>query len=661
MVSTLLTTSTFTTFTTLAPSGGPPVVSEASPTAAAPAAVSSSSSVASPPAPSIAPPSASQNSSASDPAPTAQPQPVPPPAAPPPAPPLSNDPPPPPSSSPSDPGPGPAPSPLPVSNKQGTAPARPLVMAYYPDWATADFPPEKIDFDRVDWIDFAFAVPDAQYNFNWDGADDGGALLGRLVSAAHAKGKKVKVSIGGWTGSRYFSPATSSDATRRTLASNILALYNQYNLDGIDIDWEYPAQQGDSANAVSPNDTANYLAFLRLLRKTLPPQAKITAAAMTVPWAGPDGQPLADMSGFAKVLDWVLIMNYDTWGSSSKPGPNAALNDACHNSTQPSANAVSSVQIWTKAGFPANQLVLGVPSYGYISRSSATRLRQRRALPARRSRLGYLDDLKNAAGMRVDVTGASPSVVGEAAVPGLEGLNPLVAGSLIDALLPDLMLNKNHPGPAKASSDDSSQDDGENDGSDSDSGADTPSDDSDGSDNGDPGNDTGSNDDDNGSGDSADTGDADPSVGTSDGADADTGTVQTTAFSNGVILLTNEDGGTDDGQLQFRDLLRQGVLRYTISPAGDPASQQTYMSKPIANRFVGYEGFVRRWDACSGTPYLTGRSARQVVTYDDPQSLEMKAMFARSAGLLGVNMFDVHGDSDHWDLVDAVRRGLGIA
>ena len=37
---------------------------------------------------------------------------------------------------------------------------------------------------------------------------------------------------------RYFSPATSNDANRRKLASNILNLYKQYNLDGIDIDWE---------------------------------------------------------------------------------------------------------------------------------------------------------------------------------------------------------------------------------------------------------------------------------------------------------------------------------------------------------------------------------------------------------------------------------------
>lgn len=77
----------------------------------------------------------------------------------------------------------------------------PLVMAYYPDWAPDSFPPEKIDFQRFDWIDFAFAIPDVNFNLTWDSPKSVN-LLSRLVACAHSKGKKVKLSIGGWTGSR---------------------------------------------------------------------------------------------------------------------------------------------------------------------------------------------------------------------------------------------------------------------------------------------------------------------------------------------------------------------------------------------------------------------------------------------------------------------------
>ena len=76
------------------------------------------------------------------------------------------------------------------------------MMAYYPDWASSSMPPEKIDFSRYDWIDFAFAVPLSGLGLGWDGSDDDPDLLNRLVTAAHQSGKKVKLSVGGWTGSK---------------------------------------------------------------------------------------------------------------------------------------------------------------------------------------------------------------------------------------------------------------------------------------------------------------------------------------------------------------------------------------------------------------------------------------------------------------------------
>ena len=75
-------------------------------------------------------------------------------------------------------------------------------MGYYPDWAYPAFPPEKIDFRRYDWIDFAFASPNAHCALVWDDMDTSPKLVKRLVTAAHAGGSKVKLSIGGWSGSQ---------------------------------------------------------------------------------------------------------------------------------------------------------------------------------------------------------------------------------------------------------------------------------------------------------------------------------------------------------------------------------------------------------------------------------------------------------------------------
>lgn len=122
---------------------------------------------------------------------------------------------------------------------------------------------------------------------------------------------------------RYFSPAVADTQSRQVFANNIRTFYDNFDLDGIDIDWEYPGQTGNDGNIVSPDDTANFLSFLQLLRQSLPTTAKMSAAVQTVPFADADGNPLADVSAFAQVLDWVLIMNYDVWGctytSSSLP------------------------------------------------------------------------------------------------------------------------------------------------------------------------------------------------------------------------------------------------------------------------------------------------------------------------------------------------------
>lgn len=113
---------------------------------------------------------------------------------------------------------------------------------------------------------------------------------------------------------RHISSAVASNDSRRTFVANVVDLYYRHNLDGIDIDWEYPGQPGNDGNEIDSSDTTNFLEFLRLLRGALPANATITAAAQTVPFAGSDGNALSDVRAFAEVLDWVLLMNYDVWG-----------------------------------------------------------------------------------------------------------------------------------------------------------------------------------------------------------------------------------------------------------------------------------------------------------------------------------------------------------
>lgn len=133
----------------------------------------------------------------------------------------------------------------------------------------------------------------------------------------------------------------------------------------MDGSWEYPGAAGIGCNALSANDTSNFLAFLTELRAALPTTTLSAATAIT-PFLSSDLTPSANVSAFSDVLDYIAIMNYDVWGPwSATVGPNAPLNDTCANSTQQIGSAVSAVKAWSTAGMPLDQLVLGVAAYGH--------------------------------------------------------------------------------------------------------------------------------------------------------------------------------------------------------------------------------------------------------------------------------------------------------
>lgn len=75
--------------------------------------------------------------------------------------------------------------------------------------------------------------------------------------------------------------------------------------------WEYPNTQGIGCNVISPNDSANFLTFLRELRDD-PVGADIivSAAVGLTPFVGPDGTPLEDVSAYADVLDYIGMYSF---------------------------------------------------------------------------------------------------------------------------------------------------------------------------------------------------------------------------------------------------------------------------------------------------------------------------------------------------------------
>lgn len=91
-------------------------------------------------------------------------------------------------------------------------------------------------------------------------------LLPQIVSTAHQNDVRAGLSIGGWTGSQWFSTNVGTAKNRTTFVKTVTDVAQKYNLDGLDFDWEYPGAQGIGCNTINPNDILPI--FLRELRNS---------------------------------------------------------------------------------------------------------------------------------------------------------------------------------------------------------------------------------------------------------------------------------------------------------------------------------------------------------------------------------------------------------
>ncbi|KAJ8522162.1 hypothetical protein ONZ45_g1245 [Pleurotus djamor] len=229
-----------------------------------------------------------------------------------------------------------------------------IAATWYAGWHADVFP-----LDSMPWEKYTMATETAQ-DGSLDLSMSNPSVLPEFVSMAKANDVLPLVSIGGWTGSRFFSTSVGSAQNRTRFVKTVVDFVKKYDLGGIDFDWEFPGRQGIGCNVVSPDDTSNFLEFLQELREDAFGRSLILTAAVSItPFA-------SDVSAFSEVLDYIAIMNYDVWWMSSATiGPNAPLRDSCAAPQNQHGSAESALASWVNAGFPAEQIMLGVASYGH--------------------------------------------------------------------------------------------------------------------------------------------------------------------------------------------------------------------------------------------------------------------------------------------------------
>ncbi|CAM3420369.1 glycosyl hydrolase family 18 protein [Kibdelosporangium persicum] len=202
-------------------------------------------------------------------------------------------------------------------------------VGYMPSWS-GDV--NSIQYSKLTHINYAFVLPNS--NGTLQAIPDPNKLRS-LVSLGHNAGVKVSLAVGGWNdGNDSAFEALAANATSRTTFVNaLISVVNQYGLDGIDMDWEYP-DPGTSGS--------NFTALMRQLGTELHNRGKLLTAAVV---SGGNTANGVEPAVFG-IVDWLNIMAYD--GGS------------------PHANydwSIQSANFWKGRGLPAAKTVLGVPFY----------------------------------------------------------------------------------------------------------------------------------------------------------------------------------------------------------------------------------------------------------------------------------------------------------
>ncbi|WP_323822317.1 glycoside hydrolase family 18 protein [Algoriphagus sp. C2-6-M1] len=138
-------------------------------------------------------------------------------------------------------------------------------MAYYV--AERDYQPEKIPVEKLTHIIYSFTnVIDGEMKFRNE--ETAGSKLKSLVKQKERNPDlKVMIACGGW-GANGFSDMALTEESRTKFIQSASDFISKYELDGMDMDWEYPGISGAGTMA-REEDTKNFTALMKGLREML--------------------------------------------------------------------------------------------------------------------------------------------------------------------------------------------------------------------------------------------------------------------------------------------------------------------------------------------------------------------------------------------------------
>lgn len=174
-----------------------------------------------------------------------------------------------------------------------------------------------------------------------------------VMQRARANNVKVGISVSG--ASAIFATMASSPTARTKFVTNVVNFAKNNNLNGVDMDWEYPSTSGTAPSA------DNFVLLMQELSTELHKVNKFLSAAVT-PAVYAGGIRDGIKPAVFQYVDFFNIMQYDGLGyDSAEPLQHASYK-----------MSVASLDQWLGAkGLPKEKAIVGMPLYGKNAQNSA--------------------------------------------------------------------------------------------------------------------------------------------------------------------------------------------------------------------------------------------------------------------------------------------------
>lgn len=230
------------------------------------------------------------------------------------------------------------------------------VIAYYTG-STGKIKNKKVE--QLDEIIYSFLHLDRN-RLNASNQNDSASIAYLTSLKSINPDLKVLLSLGGWGGCETCSEVFSSQERRKEFSESVKEILIEHEVDGIDLDWEYPAIEGYPGHPFQPEDRVNFSYLVEELRRNLGQDYIISFAA------GGSEEFLTKSIEWKKVmpfLDGVNLMTYDlVGGGSSRTGHHTAL----HSTKDQKASAENVVKFLDSIGVSREKIVIGAAFYARV-------------------------------------------------------------------------------------------------------------------------------------------------------------------------------------------------------------------------------------------------------------------------------------------------------